>query len=212
MSAPAASASTIGAAPRYALAVTSRSRTLLIAAPVSRLRNSVTIESAAAARTTSSTSSPVTTPIRSDRQPASASAVAARLRTAARVQSAGVGDQPASSARRPVRRERPDHVDKVAGKSGFRIALALHREDRHRHFGQIIQREVIEVRLAREHLRRRIGAIAPKRLSISDSNGFHRGASPHTCSTPVRKSALDACRAAAGRAPFAARAAFRAGG
>ena len=74
MSAPSASASTIGAAPRYALAVTSRSRTSLIAAPVSRLRNSGDDESAAAARTSSRTSSPVTTPIRNERQPASSSA------------------------------------------------------------------------------------------------------------------------------------------
>ncbi len=210
MSAPPASASTIGAAPRYALAVTSRSRTSLIAAPVSRLRNSGEDESAAAARTTLQN-----IVARDDADPQRAAPglrerCAAGLGTAARVQPAGIRDQPASSARRPVRRERPDHVDKVAGKSGLRIALALHREDRHRHLGQIIEREVIEVRLAREHLRRRIGAIAPKRLSVSDSNGFrHR----HHLTPATRP--FGSCRRrspATGRARFAARAAFRAGG
>ncbi len=61
-----------------------------------------------------------------------------------------------------------EHIQEVAGIAAGRVALLLQRENGHGEFGEILQRQVIELAAFRQ-VDRRIEIVAPEAAAVADA-------------------------------------------
>ena len=111
-------------------------------------------------------------------------------------EAAGVGDEPAAAARGPVVGQAAHGLDEVARVAEGGVALALARQDRHRHLGEVVEREVVEIGLLREEVACGRRAVAPEGLGVADAEDVLRHTS-HPLPAPRRRSSGRASASAA---------------
>ena len=95
-----------------------------------------------------------------------------RLAASRWIHAARVGDY-ADASFHQIRQHPRDHVDEVARVAGLGIARPLLLQDRHGHFGQIVQRQVID-RPSPNLFDRSFERVAPEALSVRNSNHFFK--------------------------------------
>src|SRR5207302_10851690 len=64
-----------------------------------------------------------------------------------------------------------EHVEKIGCKTAFRIALFLQGQDRHGQFGQVLQRQIIELAALCKRYGR-IKIVAPKAATVADAHAL----------------------------------------
>ena len=96
--------------------------------------------------------------------------MASRLRSASRrVHAAGIRHDLQFRLGGEVGRQPTEHIEKVGGKARLRIALLLQGEDRHREFGEILEREIVEPAVSGQ-LDGSVEIVAPESATIADPN------------------------------------------
>ena len=116
----------------------------------------------------SSTSSPVTTPIAISPSPAVRGSGRSARRARRRIQPPGVGDDPQLPvARRRIGASRSTSSGKSVTIAGRRVLGPQMAQDRHRQLGQVLERQHVDLAVARQQIRR-IEVVAPEAGAVAD--------------------------------------------